>query len=62
VLWGSDWPHVNIKGPMPEDAALVDLIAEIAPSAAMQRRLLVDNPIELFGFDKSSEGEGMLPA
>jgi 2-pyrone-4,6-dicarboxylate lactonase len=59
VLWGTDWPHVNIKGPMPEDAALVDLIAEIAPSEAMQRRLLVDNPIELFGFDKNSVTPGL---
>jgi 2-pyrone-4,6-dicarboxylate lactonase len=55
VLWGTDWPHVNIKGPMPEDTALVDLIAEIAPSEAMRRRLLVDNPIELFGFDRDGE-------
>jgi 2-pyrone-4,6-dicarboxylate lactonase len=50
VLWGSDWPHVNISGAMPDDAALVDLIAEIAPSEAMRQRLLVDNPGEFFGF------------
>jgi predicted TIM-barrel fold metal-dependent hydrolase len=62
VLWGSDWPHVNIKGPMPKDAALVDLVAEIAPSEAMQRRLLVDNPTELFGFDKNGEDGGTLRA
>jgi 2-pyrone-4,6-dicarboxylate lactonase len=52
VLWGSDWPHVNISGPVPDDAALVDLIAEIAPSQALRHRLLVDNPAELFGFDE----------
>jgi 2-pyrone-4,6-dicarboxylate lactonase len=50
VLWGSDWPHVNIKGPMPDDGTLVDLIAGIAPNDAMRRRLLVENPAELFGF------------
>jgi 2-pyrone-4,6-dicarboxylate lactonase len=55
VLWGSDWPHVNISGPMPDDAALVDLIAEIAPSAALRHRLLVDNPAELFGFDGNAD-------
>ncbi|MCP3474000.1 amidohydrolase family protein [Bradyrhizobium sp. CCGUVB1N3] len=55
VLWGSDWPHVNISGPMPDDAALVDLIAEIAPSTALRQRLLVDNPIELFGFGPSDD-------
>jgi 2-pyrone-4,6-dicarboxylate lactonase len=51
VLWGSDWPHVNIGGPMPEDAALVDLIAEIAPTEALRQRLLVDNPADIFGFN-----------
>lgn len=51
VLWGSDWPHVNLRGPMPDDGDLVDLIAEIVPDEANRRRLLVDNPVELFGFD-----------
>lgn len=51
VVWGSDWPHVNVSGPMPDDAALVALIAEIAPSETMRRKLLVDNPAALFGFD-----------
>jgi predicted TIM-barrel fold metal-dependent hydrolase len=55
VLWGTDWPHVNIKGAMPEDTALVDLIAEIAPSEPLQRLLLVENPAELFGFEKKNE-------
>jgi 2-pyrone-4,6-dicarboxylate lactonase len=55
VLWGSDWPHVNISGPMPDDAALVDLLAEIAPSEALRHRLLVDNPAGFFGFEEGSE-------
>jgi 2-pyrone-4,6-dicarboxylate lactonase len=55
VLWGSDWPHVNISGPMPDDTTLVDLIAEIAPSATLRHRLLVDNPAELFGFDADAD-------
>jgi 2-pyrone-4,6-dicarboxylate lactonase len=50
VLWGSDWPHVNLHGPMSDDASLVDLIAEIAPSETTRRRLLVDNPAEFFRF------------
>jgi 2-pyrone-4,6-dicarboxylate lactonase len=53
VLWGSDWPHVNIKAPMPDDATLVDLIAEIAPTEAMRRQLFVENPAELFGFGRT---------
>jgi len=50
ILWGSDWPHVNLHGPMSDDACLVDLIAEIAPTDAVRHRLLVDNPAEFFRF------------
>ena len=31
LLWGSDWPHPNYFNPMPNDADLVDLLAEWAP-------------------------------
>jgi len=48
VLWGTDWPHPNLKGHMPDDGALVDFIPLIAPSAELQQRLLVDNPMELY--------------
>ncbi|RYC30271.1 amidohydrolase [Lichenibacterium minor] len=60
VLWGSDWPHVNIHGPMPDDGDLVDLVAEIAPTEALRRRLLVDNPEAFFGFDVPSAPEEAL--
>jgi predicted TIM-barrel fold metal-dependent hydrolase len=50
ILWGTDWPHVNIDKDMPNDGRLVDVIAGIAPDAATRRRMLVDNPAELFGF------------
>ena len=50
VLWGTDWPHVNLDGPMTDDAALVDLIPEIVPDDAARHRMLVDNPAALFGF------------
>jgi 2-pyrone-4,6-dicarboxylate lactonase len=48
VLWGTDWPHPNIKSQMPDDGALVDFIPRIAPTAELQRRLLVDNPMRLY--------------
>lgn len=48
VLWGTDWPHPNLKGFMPDDGALVDFIPRIAPTADLQRRLLVDNPLRLY--------------
>jgi predicted TIM-barrel fold metal-dependent hydrolase len=50
VLWGSDWPHVNLHAAMPDDGDLVDLIGRIVPDEANRRRLLVDNPVEFFGF------------
>lgn len=50
VVWGTDWPHPNHQGPIPDDGALVDAIAEIAPSPDARRKLLVDNPVRLFGF------------
>jgi 2-pyrone-4,6-dicarboxylate lactonase len=52
VLWGTDWPHVNLQGSMPDDGDLTDLIAEIAPDDAQKQRMLVDNPARLFGFDR----------
>lgn len=50
VLWGTDWPHPNLNmvGHMPDDGALVDLIPAIAPTAELQRKLLVDNPMRLY--------------
>lgn len=51
VLWGSDWPHVNLHGPMPDDGDLVDLIAGIVPGEEARRKLLIDNPAAFFGFD-----------
>ena len=48
VLWGTDWPHPNLKDHMPDDGLLVDYIAQIAPTAALRRKLLVDNPMRLY--------------
>lgn len=48
VLWGTDWPHPNMKSHVPDDGALVDVIPRIAPTADLQRRLLVDNPMRLY--------------
>jgi predicted TIM-barrel fold metal-dependent hydrolase len=50
VVWGSDWPHVHIKSPMPNDGDLGDLLAEWIPDAAQRKQVLVDNPARLYGF------------
>jgi 2-pyrone-4,6-dicarboxylate lactonase len=51
VLWGTDWPHPNMKSHMPDDGALVDTIPLIATTDALQQKLLVDNPARLYGFE-----------
>jgi 2-pyrone-4,6-dicarboxylate lactonase len=48
VLWGTDWPHPNLKDHMPDDGLLVDFIPCIAPTAELQQKLLVRNPMRLY--------------
>ncbi len=50
VVWGSDWPHVAIKGPMANDGVLLDLLADWVPDEATRNRILADNPAALYGF------------
>lgn len=51
VLWGTDYPHPNIKRHMPNDADLLDWFALAVRDEAMRRRILVDNPARLYGFE-----------
>jgi 2-pyrone-4,6-dicarboxylate lactonase len=51
VLWGTDWPHPNMQDAIPDDAALTDMIPRIAPTAELQRKLLIDNPMRLYWAD-----------
>ena len=48
VLWGTDWPHPNMKSHMPDDGALVDYIPRIARTVQQQEKLLVTNPTRLY--------------
>ncbi|MEE1801048.1 amidohydrolase family protein [Streptomyces sp. JV176] len=48
VLWGTDWPHPNLTGHMPDDGLLVDYVPQVAVTAEQQRKLLVDNPMRLY--------------
>ena len=41
VLWGTDWPHPNMKSHMPDDGALVDYIPQIADTSAQRQKLLI---------------------
>ncbi len=49
-LWATDWPHPGIRVQMPNDGALLDMLGYWARDAALRRRILVDNPAELYGF------------
>jgi 2-pyrone-4,6-dicarboxylate lactonase len=49
VLWGTDWPHPNVRH-MPDDGDLVDVLAKYAPDEAVRNRILVDNPERLYDF------------
>ncbi|NBS44152.1 MAG: 2-pyrone-4,6-dicarboxylate hydrolase [Acetobacteraceae bacterium] len=48
VLWGTDWPHPNVRWE-PDEADLVDLLPSFAGAAALHK-VLVDNPARLYGF------------
>ncbi|WP_426412078.1 amidohydrolase family protein [Bradyrhizobium ganzhouense] len=52
LVWGSDWPHPSEKDYKPDDARLFDLFAQCAGDAATFKRILVDNPVELYSFAK----------
>ena len=49
TLWGTDWPHPNLKE-IPDDGVMIDNLAEIAPSEKQRQTLLVDNPARFYGF------------
>lgn len=51
VLWGTDFPHPNVKRFMPNDGDLVDLLPLMAPTGAAMQALLVDNPTRLYWTD-----------
>ncbi len=51
VIWGTDWPHVMVKKPMPNDGDLCDLLADWIPKEENLKRVMVDNPTRLYDFD-----------
>jgi predicted TIM-barrel fold metal-dependent hydrolase len=48
AIWGSDWPHPNIKGPVPDDAQLMEFILQVCGTPALQKAVMVDNPARLY--------------
>jgi D-galactarolactone isomerase len=51
MLWASNWPHPGArKDAMPDDTDLLDLLLEWAPDDTTRKKILVDNPAELYRF------------
>ena len=50
VLWGTDWPHVMVKGKMPNDGDLADVLFDWIPDVALREQVLARNPGKLYGF------------
>jgi D-galactarolactone isomerase len=48
-LWASNWPHPNVQ-PVPSNGLLLDWALQCVPVESTRRRMLVDNPAELYGF------------
>ena len=50
MVWGTDWPHPAMQDFMPDDGVLVDALDAYARNPAEKKRILVDNPAQLYGF------------
>lgn len=49
-VWGSDWPHTQWEEEPPDDAQLLDQLADWAFDEPLWRAVLVDNPAKLYRF------------
>lgn len=51
LVWGTDWPHPHLEGrPMPDDGQLLNALFDWVPNQQTLRRILVDNPAQLYDF------------
>ena len=51
MIWASNWPHPSApKDKVPDDADLLDLMLDWAPDETTRRKILVDNPADLYGY------------
>jgi len=51
MLWASNWPHPGEpEDAKPDEAMLLDTLLDWAPDDATRRRILADNPAQLYGF------------
>jgi D-galactarolactone isomerase len=50
MLWATNWPHPTVPPGSLDDLDLLNLLEDWAPREADRRRILVDNPAQLYGF------------
>jgi predicted TIM-barrel fold metal-dependent hydrolase len=51
ILWCTDWPHVRCwDHTMPNDASLLEWLADVAGDDATTSKILVENPAKLYDF------------
>lgn len=50
LLWGSDWPHINMSKDIPDPGHLIDLLAQWTPDPKVLEKILVTNPARIYGF------------
>jgi predicted TIM-barrel fold metal-dependent hydrolase len=62
IVWGTDWPHPNSVTPpgkkptdvtpmyQIDDGQLLNQLPVWAPDAAIRKKILADNPAQLYGF------------
>jgi len=50
MLWASNWPHPSVPPGTVDELDLLNLLEDWAPKEADRKKLLVDNPAELYGF------------
>lgn len=51
LLWGTDWPHVMVKGAMPHDADLCAVLGDWVTDGGLRQQIWVDNAERLYGFE-----------
>lgn len=52
LVWATDWPHLGHPGDsLPSEIMLIDLFKRCVPDIDTRRRILVDNPVRLYGFE-----------
>ena len=50
MLWASNWPHPSARANPPDEVELMELLLDWAPEERIRKKILVDNPAQLYGF------------